>query len=174
MRHIFSLIPAISCAVLAFSLTASAQEAAPAPAPALAAAPATETLPAPAAETPAPAAEAPAPAPAPAVANPAPAPEAQPAPAPGPERRPFVMRGMLPFGYRDFVTQEQKEKIYEIQDQYRPKFEELSKQMEELRKEMDQKIDEVLTPEQREKINARKTEIQKRMSAPRRRPNPNR
>lgn len=84
------------------------------------------------------------------------------------------MRGMLPFGYRDFVTPEQKEKIYEIQDEFRPRFEELSKQMEALRKEMEQKMEEVLTPEQKEKINARKNEIQRRMSAPRRRPNPNR
>ena len=84
------------------------------------------------------------------------------------------MRGMLPFGYRDFVTPDQKEQIYKIQDEYRPKFEELNKQMQELRNEMEQKMEEVLTPEQKEKINARKNEIQKRMSAPRRRPNPNR
>lgn len=177
MRRILSLIPVISCAVLAFSLTTLAQEAVPAPAPAAAPkaeapapAPAqvTEALPAPKADAPAPAPAAEA-QPAPKAESPAPAVVEAPAPAPAaeaqPPRRTFEMRGMLPFGYKDFVTQDQKEEIYKIQEEYRVKFEELQNQMIELRKEMDQKIDAVLTPEQLEKARARKNEIQRRWNS---------
>lgn len=72
------------------------------------------------------------------------------------------MRGMLPMGYRDVVTGEQREQIYAIQKEYRPKMEELMKQMSALRQEMDQKIESILTPEQKEKIKARETEMKAR------------
>ncbi|MBP3693492.1 MAG: hypothetical protein J6J31_03520 [Thermoguttaceae bacterium] len=132
-------------------------------------------------------AETPAPAPAPApvektdAAAPAPAPAAKPAPesaptptalpapevpaaesAAGPVRRPIVRRGMLPLGYRDFVTNDQREQIYEIQKKYRPRMEELEKEMAALRAEMMQEIQTVLTPEQRQKIEARENEIRAR------------
>lgn len=132
-------------------------------------------------------AETPAPVPAPApvektdAAAPAPAPAAKPAPEsaptptalPAPEvpaaesaaepvRRPIVRRGMLPLGYRDFVTNDQREQIYEIQKKYRPRMEELEKEMAALRAEMMQEIQTVLTPEQRQKIEARENEIRAR------------
>ena len=72
------------------------------------------------------------------------------------------MRGMLPLGYRDIVTGEQRDKIYGIQQEYRPKMEELQAQMRALRAEMNQKIEGVLTSEQLEKVKARENEIRTR------------
>ena len=69
---------------------------------------------------------------------------------------------MLPLGYRDFVTNDQREQIYEIQKKYRPRMEELEKEMAALRAEMMQEIQTVLTPEQRQKIEARENEIRAR------------
>jgi len=128
--------------------------------------PAADPAPAPEQKTDAAPAAAPAPAP---VSEPAPEPapsEAPPAPdvvpAGEPARRAIQRRGTLPLGYRDFVTKEQREQIYDIQKKYRPRMEELEKEMDALRAEMIQEIQTVLTPEQRQKIQTRENEIRAR------------
>ena len=124
--------------------------------------PAADPAPAPEQKTDAAPAAAPAPAP---VSEPAPEP-APPAPdavpAGEPARRAIQRRGTLPIGYRDFVTKEQREQIYDIQKKYRPRMEELEKEMDALRAEMIQEIQTVLTPEQRQKIQTRENEIRAR------------
>lgn len=155
------LISSAVSGILGFSAISSAQEAAPAPAAPTAEAAAPAPAPVPAAEAPAPQAEA-APAPAaPAAEAAAPAPEAAPAAEAAPKKAPrkWKMRGMLPMGFRDFVTGEQKEQIYGIQQKYRPRMEELEKQMQALREEMDKEIRGILTPEQLEKVKAREAEM---------------
>ncbi|MDO4630008.1 MAG: hypothetical protein Q4C70_12575, partial [Planctomycetia bacterium] len=83
-------------------------------------------------------------------------------PASGP--RPGTRRGMFPMGFRDVITNEQRDKIYEIQQKYRPRMEELEAEMEKLRLEMRQEIETVLTPEQIQKVRAREEEMRARRS----------
>jgi Spy/CpxP family protein refolding chaperone len=58
----------------------------------------------------------------------------------------------LPRHYKDVVTDEQKQKIQTIQDEYRPKIQALEKQLKDLRAEEMAKIEAVLTPEQKDQI----------------------
>lgn len=107
-------------------------------------------------------------------ANPAPtpaptevAPVAKPAPTPAPGPRAISRRGMLPMGFRDVITNEQRDKIYEIQKKYRPRMEELEAEMVKVRQEMRQEIETVLTQEQLQKVRTREQEIRNRRGAPR-------
>ncbi len=61
-------------------------------------------------------------------------------------------RGRLPDHYGEVVTEEQREKIYEIQEEYRPKIEPLETQLKALKDERDAKIAAVLSPEQKKKV----------------------
>ena len=63
-------------------------------------------------------------------------------------------RGRLPNYYGEVVNEEQRTKIYEIQATYREKMEELRKQLAALKKEQDEKVNAVLTPEQRSTLPA--------------------
>jgi Spy/CpxP family protein refolding chaperone len=77
-------------------------------------------------------------------------------------------RGRLPDHYGEVVTEEQREKIYEIQEEYRPKIEPLETQLKALKDERDAKIAAVLTPEQKKKVeeaDANAKEKAKAMSA---------
>ena len=61
-------------------------------------------------------------------------------------------RGRLPAHYAPVVTEEQKEKIYKIQEEYKPKIDAARAQMDALVKEQKEKIAAVLTPDQKKKI----------------------
>ncbi len=61
------------------------------------------------------------------------------------------MRRLPPF-LAKVVTDEQREKIHEIQEQYEPKIKELEEQLAALRKERDEKISAVLSAEQKKQI----------------------
>ena len=61
-------------------------------------------------------------------------------------------RGRLPVHYAPVVTEEQKEKIYKIQEEYKPKIDAARAQMDALVKEQKEKIAAVLTPDQKKKI----------------------
>jgi Spy/CpxP family protein refolding chaperone len=61
-------------------------------------------------------------------------------------------RGRLPPHYAPVVTAEQREKIYDIQEDYKTKIDALEAQVKALGKERDEKIAAVLTPEQKKKI----------------------
>lgn len=64
----------------------------------------------------------------------------------------------LPPHYGGVVDDEQRAKIYKIQDEYQPKIEALEAQLKNLRKERDGKIEALLTPEQKQKIDAAKAQ----------------
>ena len=61
-------------------------------------------------------------------------------------------RSRLPAHYAQVVTEQQREKISQIQEEYRPKIEALNAQLKALKKEQDDKIAAVLTPEQKKQI----------------------
>jgi Spy/CpxP family protein refolding chaperone len=61
-------------------------------------------------------------------------------------------RRALPAHYGPYVTEEQKEKILKIQDEYGPKIDALNEQIKTLKKERDDKIAAVITPEQKKQI----------------------
>lgn len=58
----------------------------------------------------------------------------------------------LPAHYADVVNQEQREKIYKLQEEYKPKIDEIQAQLNALKKELDDKISAVLTAEQRKRV----------------------
>ncbi len=62
------------------------------------------------------------------------------------------LRGRLPHYYAAVVHDEQREKIYQIQEEYRPKIEALETQLKTLKKERDAKVAAVLTAEQRKQV----------------------
>jgi Spy/CpxP family protein refolding chaperone len=58
----------------------------------------------------------------------------------------------LPAHYAQVVDEQQREKIYKIQEEYQPKIEALQKQLEALKKERDEKISALLTVEQKKQV----------------------
>lgn len=68
----------------------------------------------------------------------------------GPARR--ARSGQLPPYYRDVVSDEQRQKIYAIQAEYNAQIGELEAKVAQLRKERDAKIEALLTPEQKKRI----------------------
>lgn len=67
-------------------------------------------------------------------------------------------RGRLPAYFATVVSQEQREKVYSIQGKYSKQIEDLQRQMDELTATRDKEVDGVLTPEQLEKVNAKRDE----------------
>jgi hypothetical protein len=61
-------------------------------------------------------------------------------------------RGRLPNYYANVVTEKQKEDIYKIQEEYKPKIDAAKAQLDALNKEMNEKISAVLTAEQKKKV----------------------
>ena len=61
-------------------------------------------------------------------------------------------RGRLPAYFGSIVTPELREKIYAIQAEYEPKISQLRKEIDALTKAQDEKINALLTPEQKKKI----------------------
>jgi hypothetical protein len=58
----------------------------------------------------------------------------------------------LPPHYAAVVNEKQREEIYKIQEDYQPRIDVLQEQLKALKKERDEKISAVLTPEQRKKV----------------------
>lgn len=75
---------------------------------------------------------------------------AAPGKAEAPGRR--ARTGQLPPYYREVVTEEQRQKIYAIQAEYNSQIAELEAKVAQLRKERDAKIEALLTPEQKKRI----------------------
>jgi hypothetical protein len=72
-------------------------------------------------------------------------------------------RGRLPAYYGDVVTDEQREKIYEIQAKFAPQIQELTEQLAALAKQQNDEVEAVLTAEQKAKIDAaRKDSVAKK------------
>jgi hypothetical protein len=67
-------------------------------------------------------------------------------------------KGRLPNYFSGVVTDEQRDKIYAIQSESEPKINELKRELEALTKARDEKINALLTPEQKKKIEDRKAE----------------
>jgi capsule polysaccharide export protein KpsE/RkpR len=63
-----------------------------------------------------------------------------------------VRKGRLPNYYTDVVTEKQREDIYKIQEEYKPKIDALKTQLDALNKEMNDKISALLTAEQKKKV----------------------
>jgi len=61
-------------------------------------------------------------------------------------------RGRLPNYFSGVVNEEQREKIYAIQKEYEPKISQLRQELDSLTKARDEKINAVLTAEQKKKI----------------------
>jgi Spy/CpxP family protein refolding chaperone len=60
--------------------------------------------------------------------------------------------GRLPAFYKSVVTEEQRQQIYKIMAEYAPKLADLRAQLSRATKEQDEKIEALLTPEQKQKI----------------------
>jgi hypothetical protein len=75
--------------------------------------------------------------------------------APAKAKRPS---GRLPRYYNDVVTKEQREKILAIQQDYGAKIDPLRRQIEQLTRERDEKIERLLTPQQKQQIEKRKAD----------------
>jgi acylphosphatase len=73
-------------------------------------------------------------------------------PAPNATEKSKAPKGRLPPHYAKVVTQEQREKIYNIQEEYRTKIEAARAQLDALVKEEKDKISAVLNEEQKKKI----------------------
>lgn len=63
-------------------------------------------------------------------------------------------RGRLPAYYTKVVTEQQRDQIYAIQEEYNPKIQSLESQLRELRKERDDKVEAVLTADQQKQVDA--------------------
>ena len=75
-----------------------------------------------------------------------------------PVKRVLGRRGRhLPPYYSQVVDEKQREEISKIQDEYEPKIEDLQKQIDALKKERDEKIAAVLTPEQKKQVEEART-----------------
>ena len=61
-------------------------------------------------------------------------------------------KGRLPKYYTNVVTEKQREEIYKIQEEYRPKIDAAKAQLQALTKEQNEKISAVLTADQKKKI----------------------
>jgi hypothetical protein len=61
-------------------------------------------------------------------------------------------RGRLPAHYKDVVSPDQREKIYEIQDKYAEQIEEALARLEQVRQAQAEEIEAVLTAEQKQKV----------------------
>jgi hypothetical protein len=68
--------------------------------------------------------------------------------------------GRLPPYYKDVVDDAQRDKIYAIQGEYAARLERLRQQLDALEEERDQRIEAVLTPQQRAKVEAAREEAQ--------------
>jgi hypothetical protein len=66
----------------------------------------------------------------------------------------------LPLYYKGLVTDDQKEQLYAIQDDYRPKLKALKDQLKALTAERDAKLDALLTTDQKAKVQAKREEAQ--------------
>ncbi len=96
--------------------------------------------------------------------SPAPAKEVQsPAQVEPSAQKPF--RGRLPAYYRQVVTEEQRQAIYQIQAEYAPKIAELRAKLEALIAEQDAKIQAVLSPEQLKQVERLREEGKKAREA---------
>ena len=62
------------------------------------------------------------------------------------------LSGRLPLHYKGLVTDEQRQQIYKIMADYAPGLADLRAQLNRLTKEQDQKIEALLTPEQKQKL----------------------
>jgi hypothetical protein len=62
--------------------------------------------------------------------------------------------GRLPPYYKDVVDEAQRDKIYAIQAEYADRIDRLRKQLDDLLEQRDQRIEAVLTPQQRAKVEA--------------------
>jgi hypothetical protein len=66
--------------------------------------------------------------------------------------KPKKPQGRLPRFYDRVVSDEQRQKIYAVQQEFAPKINALKAQLAELLRQQDEKIDAVLTPEQQKKV----------------------
>jgi hypothetical protein len=72
----------------------------------------------------------------------------------------------LPTYYSSVVDEKQRDAIYKIQEEYRPKIAELETQLKALKKERDDKISAVLTDEQKKQVEAAKAKPIKKDALP--------
>ena len=67
-------------------------------------------------------------------------------------------KGRLPAFYKNVVTEEQRSKIYEIQQKYAAQIDDLQSQLEAVRKKQTEEIEAVLSKEQLDKVTSLKAE----------------
>jgi Spy/CpxP family protein refolding chaperone len=86
----------------------------------------------------------------------------------GPVKKAMAKRGRraLPAHYAHVVTDEQREKILKIQDEYDPQIAELKAKIKALTRERDDKITAVLTPEQKKQVEEAKAKAKQKQSKP--------
>lgn len=74
-------------------------------------------------------------------------------------------RGRLPNYFAAVVSQSQREQVYAIQARYAKQIDDLQRQIDELEATRDKEVDGVLTPEQLEKVNAKRAEAKAKRAA---------
>jgi hypothetical protein len=84
--------------------------------------------------------------------------KAKPAAADGDDDAPAKAKGRLPPYYKDIVDAKQKDKIYAIQADFNTKIDALEDQLKKLTNDRDAAVENVLTPEQKEKLKKAKEE----------------
>jgi hypothetical protein len=82
---------------------------------------------------------------------------------PGPEED--EPSGRLPPYYKDVVDDKQRDQIYSIQAEYADRIERLKRQLAELEEQRDGRIEAVLTPQQKAKVEAARAEAKSKKAA---------
>lgn len=72
----------------------------------------------------------------------------------------------LPPHYAGVVDEEQREAIYKLQDEYKPKIQAMQAELNALRKEMNEKVSAVLTADQKKKVNDAAGKIKAKKAKP--------
>ena len=73
-------------------------------------------------------------------------------------------KGRLPNYFAAVVSQEQRERVYEIQSRYKEQLDALMKQIEDLKVAREKEVDAVLTPDQLQKVNEKREAAKARRS----------
>jgi hypothetical protein len=82
-----------------------------------------------------------------------------------PPQKKEELSGRLPPYYKDVVDDAQREKIYTIQAEYANQIERLKQQLDDLEAERDRRVEAVLTPQQKAKVQAAQAQAKAKRTA---------
>ena len=76
------------------------------------------------------------------------------------------VHGRLPAHYAGVVNEEQREEIYKLQEEYKPKINVMQAQLDALKQALDEKISAVLTAEQKKRVEQAGGKVKAKKAAP--------